>query len=174
VLRIRPLYRGHIARLFDVDRGNTLPGPAATRRVPADPGMDPLCGDRVAELHNLRRFVVGPPRDSGQRGRTETERTAGTRVRAEPSTRCEIQDVRKGTVVSTITTQSGQKSWIVALLLCLFLGMVGAHRFYAGKIGTGIIQLLTLGGFFGVWVLVDLVMILIGKFTDKDGLALAR
>jgi len=76
--------------------------------------------------------------------------------------------------VSNTATQTGQKSWVVALLLCLFLGMVGAHRFYAGKIGTGIVQLLTLGGFFGVWVLIDLIMILIGKFTDKDGLALAR
>jgi TM2 domain-containing membrane protein YozV len=76
--------------------------------------------------------------------------------------------------MSTTTTQTGQKSWLVALLLCLFLGMVGAHRFYTGKIGTGIVQLLTLGGFFGVWVLIDLIMILIGKFTDKDGVALAR
>ena len=76
--------------------------------------------------------------------------------------------------MSNTGIQTGQKSWVVALLLCLFLGMVGAHRFYAGKIGTGIVQLLTLGGFFGVWVLIDLIMILIGKFTDKDGLALAR
>jgi TM2 domain-containing membrane protein YozV len=75
--------------------------------------------------------------------------------------------------VSTTSVQTGQKSWVVALLLCLLLGMLGAHRFYAGKIGTGIVQILTLGGF-GIWVLIDLIMILVGKFTDKDGLALAR
>jgi TM2 domain-containing membrane protein YozV len=76
--------------------------------------------------------------------------------------------------MTTTATQTGQKSWVVTLVLCLFLGMLGAHRFYAGKIGTGVVQLLTIGGFFGVWVLIDLIMILIGKFTDKDGNALAR
>jgi TM2 domain-containing membrane protein YozV len=65
------------------------------------------------------------------------------------------------------------KSWIVAVLLCFFLGALGVHRFYVGKIGTGILQLLTLGGL-GVWVLIDFIMILIGKFTDKQGQPLAK
>lgn len=47
-------------------------------------------------------------------------------------------------------------------------GGIGVHRFYAGKIGTGILQLITLGGC-GIWTLVDLIMIIIGNFTDKDG-----
>lgn len=75
--------------------------------------------------------------------------------------------------MTTTATQTGQKSWVVALVLCLLLGMLGAHRFYAGKIGTGIVQILTFGGL-GLWVLIDLIMILVGKFTDKDGHALAR
>ena len=75
--------------------------------------------------------------------------------------------------MSTTSVHTGQKSWVVALLLCLLLGMLGAHRFYTGKIGTGILQILTLGGF-GLWVLIDLIMIVVGKFTDKDGHALAR
>lgn len=61
-----------------------------------------------------------------------------------------------------------EKEWIVTLLLCLFLGGVGAHRFYAGKVGTGILQLITLGGC-GIWTLIDLIMILTEKFKDKDG-----
>lgn len=69
--------------------------------------------------------------------------------------------------------QTGTKSWIAALLLCLFLGTIGVHRFYVGKVGTGIVMLLTLGGL-GVWVLVDLIMIIVGSFKDKQGLALAR
>ena len=63
------------------------------------------------------------------------------------------------------------KSKIVALLLDFFLGGLGIHRFYVGKIGTGILYLLTCG-VFGIGWLVDLIMIAIGKFTDKNGLPL--
>ena len=61
-----------------------------------------------------------------------------------------------------------EKEWLITLLLCLFLGSIGGHRFYAGKIGTGILQLITLGGC-GIWTIIDLIMILTGKFKDKDG-----
>lgn len=60
------------------------------------------------------------------------------------------------------------KNWLAALLLCLFLGGIGVHRFYVGKVGTGILQLITLGGC-GIWTLIDLIMIITGSFTDKDG-----
>lgn len=61
-----------------------------------------------------------------------------------------------------------EKRILPAFLLCLFLGTFGVHRFYVGKIGTGILQLLTLGGL-GVWALIDFIMIIIGAFTDKQG-----
>lgn len=67
----------------------------------------------------------------------------------------------------------GEKGFVPAILLCFFLGALGLHRFYVGKIGTGILMLLTLGGL-GIWVIIDFVMIVIGKFTDKEGRALAR
>lgn len=60
------------------------------------------------------------------------------------------------------------KKKITTLLLAIFLGGFGIHRFYVGKTGTGLIQLFTLGGC-GVWALVDIVMIATGKFLDKHG-----
>lgn len=65
------------------------------------------------------------------------------------------------------------KNWVVALLLCFFGGLFGLHRFYVGKIGTGIIQLLTAGGF-GLWSLIDLIMIVLGKFTDSEGMIIKQ
>ncbi len=60
------------------------------------------------------------------------------------------------------------KNNTMALLLCLLFGFLGIHRFYVGKVGTGIIQLFTVGGF-GIWWFIDLIIILMGQFTDKDG-----
>ena len=61
-----------------------------------------------------------------------------------------------------------EKNWLTTLLLSIFLGSLGVHRFYAGKIGTGILMLLTLGGC-GIWYWIDLIMIIMGKFIDKEG-----
>lgn len=62
------------------------------------------------------------------------------------------------------------KSRLVALLLCLFLGWLGVHRFYAGKIGTGILMILLMFVYIGaIWLIVDLIMIAVGAFTDKNG-----
>lgn len=60
------------------------------------------------------------------------------------------------------------KSKLTALLLCILFGGIGIHRFYTGKIGTGILWLLT-GGCFGIGYVVDIIMIATGKFMDKDG-----
>jgi TM2 domain-containing membrane protein YozV len=59
-------------------------------------------------------------------------------------------------------------SRLAALLLCIFLGGLGVHRFYVGKVGTGVAMIFTLGGL-GIWVLIDLIMIIVGGFTDSNG-----
>lgn len=60
------------------------------------------------------------------------------------------------------------KSRWVTFFLCLFFGVFGVHRFYTGKIGTGLIWLFT-GGFFGIGFIFDLCTIALGGFTDKMG-----
>ncbi len=67
--------------------------------------------------------------------------------------------------------QVSEKGFVPTLLLCFFLGALGVHRFYVGKIGTGILQLFTLGGL-GIWVLVDFIIIATGSFRDKQGLVI--
>jgi len=57
---------------------------------------------------------------------------------------------------------------LACALLAWIVGIFGVHRFYVGKVGTGIAMIFTLGGL-GIWVLVDLIMILVGSFKDKEG-----
>ncbi|MGH7960226.1 MAG: NINE protein, partial [Candidatus Binatia bacterium] len=52
-------------------------------------------------------------------------------------------------------------------------GLFGAHRFYVGKIGSGLLQLITLGGFF-LWAIIDLIFIIVGSFRDKQGLRITK
>lgn len=64
------------------------------------------------------------------------------------------------------------KEHTTALLLCFFLGVFGVHRFYVGKVGTGVIMLLT-GGGFGIWTIIDFCILCFGNFTDAFGYPLA-
>jgi TM2 domain-containing membrane protein YozV len=63
---------------------------------------------------------------------------------------------------------TSSRSFIIAIALCAFLGMFGAHRFYAGKTLTGVLMLLTLGGL-GIWICIDYFILIVGWFTDNEG-----
>ncbi|MEE8581574.1 MAG: TM2 domain-containing protein [Myxococcota bacterium] len=63
---------------------------------------------------------------------------------------------------------TSEKGFVPTVLLCFFLGTFGIHRFYVGKVGTGVLQLLTFGGL-GIWTMIDFIMIVVGAFKDGDG-----
>lgn len=65
------------------------------------------------------------------------------------------------------------KDWLVALLLSVFLGGLGVDRFYLGYIGLGVLKLITLGGF-GIWWLIDLILIAANKLPDSEGKELVK
>jgi TM2 domain-containing membrane protein YozV len=64
--------------------------------------------------------------------------------------------------------EKSERGFVPTLLLAIFLGVFGVHRFFVGKIGTGILQLLTFGGL-GIWAMIDTIMIIVGSFKDKNG-----
>lgn len=70
--------------------------------------------------------------------------------------------------MSTFVTNTSHKSRKVALILCILLGMVGAHNFYVGRYGRGILFLMTAGFFMFGWV-IDIFKILLGDFKDRQG-----
>ena len=81
-------------------------------------------------------------------------------------------DSQKEKLLNSSTTTS-TTDWVTLFLLTFFVGVLGVHRFYVGKIGTGFLMLLTLGGL-GVWFLVDLILVVTGQFTNKDGEKIPR
>ncbi|MFH0806598.1 MAG: TM2 domain-containing protein [Candidatus Brennerbacteria bacterium] len=62
---------------------------------------------------------------------------------------------------------------LAAALFCGFFGFLGIHRFYVGKTGTGILMILTAGGF-GIWIAIDFIFIVLGQFRDKEGRLVKR
>ena len=78
------------------------------------------------------------------------------------------QAIKQQKAASPKSTAAEGKSQVVALLLCLFLGGLGIHRFYLGYTGLGILELLTFG-LFGILTLIDLIRIIIGDLKPKGG-----
>jgi TM2 domain-containing membrane protein YozV len=67
-----------------------------------------------------------------------------------------------------VKVQKSDRSFLATILFAFFLGYLGIHRFYAGKIGTGVLMILTLGGL-GIWYTIDVILIACCLFKDKEG-----
>jgi len=95
-------------------------------------------------------------------------RTCGSVIHkeAEICPKCGVRQTRAG-------GESGGNEWLVTLLLCIFMGYFGVHRFYTGSIGIGVVQLCTLGGC-GIWWMLDLILIVTGAYKDGDGKPLVK
>lgn len=74
----------------------------------------------------------------------------------------------KASTNSQVLVSEYGSSQLIALLLCVFFGVIGIHRFYLGYPGIAIIQILTFGGC-GIWWLVDLIRIILGDLKPKNG-----
>ena len=75
--------------------------------------------------------------------------------------------------MTTVPSGAPQRDWLTTLLLCVFLGTLGVHRFYTGHTGTGVAQLFTVGGCF-IWWIIDLIAIITGTFRDAQGQPLLK
>ena len=67
-----------------------------------------------------------------------------------------------------IRSETSDKNFFLLLALCFLLGVFGVHRFYCGKIKSGIFMILTIGGL-GIWALADFTIACFGEFTDAEG-----
>ena len=67
-----------------------------------------------------------------------------------------------------IRSETSDKNFFLLLVLCFLLGVFGVHRFYCGKIKSGIFMILTIG-VLGIWALADFIIACFGEFTDAEG-----
>jgi TM2 domain-containing membrane protein YozV len=121
-----------------------------------------------ASLENA--IVVTPTAPKIAFNRSEVPVKSEVNANPTPEVKQQAKKIKKEK--GTKEAAGGDKSWMVALILCFFLGGLGIHRFYLGYTWQGVVQLLTFGGF-GIWALIDFIRIIVrslepngGKYTD--------
>ncbi len=118
-------------------------------------------------------FVASSTNDPSVYTSQKTNNWYGSPAQKNSNTQNDAKTILKQSTTNTENTtsentKSGGKSWIAALLLCLFLGALGIHRFYLGYTWQGVVQLLTAGGL-GIWALIDFIRIITRDLQPKDG-----
>lgn len=86
---------------------------------------------------------------------------------------CGAQQRDAAVLASQYGPNVSSKLLLPTVLLCFWFGIFGVHRFFVGKVGTGLLQLFTFGGL-GIWALIDLIVLICGAFTDKQGRKLVK
>ena len=129
----------------------------------------PECGTRQPPTNKFCVECVEPLQTTGRREDYEYNRESRRREIPQPVV---VNVVNNNTNNNTNNNGMGSfyiyKSRWAAFFLCLFFGLLGIHRFYVGKGGTGFLWLIT-GGLFGIGCVIDLLLLLFGGFRDKNG-----
>jgi len=118
-------------------------------------------------------FVASTTNDPSVYTSQKTNNWYSSPVQKKSNTQNDTKTILKQSTTNNENTtsenaKSDDKSWIATLLLCLFLGALGIHRFYLGYTWQGIVQLLTAGGL-GIWTLIDLIRIITKDLQPKNG-----
>ena len=128
----------------------------------------------------MRGSIISYTRNKGLISGADNNRYEFTRLdwsgQGEPSAGIKVDFVTQGTIAKNIFPLSidSKHSKVVMAIVCWFFGIFGVHRFMVGKIGTGILMLLLTVTVIGsiisfIWSIIDFILILMGKFKDKDG-----
>ena len=164
----------------------TTPAPTATPKPSPEPAAatpvpNPASADkpRHGGLHIAKPKVAPPtshnpapnapePKKSKSKSKKKAKKSAPAQA---PTKQPSNKSQGLANVESIVITEDGlsEKDKIVTLMLCICLGLFGAHRFYVGKLVTGFIMMITFGGL-GIWWWIDLIMIVTDNFKDVDGL----
>lgn len=128
----------------------------------------------------MRGSIISYTRNKGLISGADNNRYEFTRLdwtgQGEPSAGIKVDFVAEGAIAKNIFPLSidSKHSKVVMAIVCWFFGVLGVHRFMVGKIGTGVLMLLLTITIIGsiisfIWSIIDFILILMGKFKDKDG-----